>query len=100
MILASEAQDPRNQAPGMGSTENALPLDNQFADDRRYYTDMSEDATRKAIAGYGTSTAGLMMPPNYAALAMILGGQAYGHGQALRGMYGAHKARGLGYQGN
>jgi hypothetical protein len=90
----------RNQAPGMGSAENAVPHGNQFADDKAAAEAAAKDYALKSMLSYGAGFGALMTPPNpisaIAAMAGGGGGAAYGLAQSLE----EQKARRLGYQGN
>lgn len=100
LSLMETRQDPRNQAPGMGSTANALPHQNQLVDDRRYYSDIADNAGVQAAAGLGGAIGTLATAPPPFQLPVAAGLGAYGVGQGLRQIYGDHMARKLAYPGN
>lgn len=100
-MLALSEQARRNQAPGMGSTANALPPHNPMVEDRRYYSDMADDASGQGLLGLGAGLGTMMMaPPNPLSLAAALGLGGYGALQGIREVHGNRNARRLGYQGN
>lgn len=100
-LLSIFDEQERNQAPGMGSTANALPPRNPMVEDRRYFSDMADDASGQGLLGLGAGLGTMMMaPPNPLSLAAALGLGGYGALQGIREVHGNRNARRLGYQGN
>jgi hypothetical protein len=94
-------QDPRNQAPGMGSTANALPLANPLADQRQQAL---SDAERNHLMSMLYSGLAVGAAPfalaNPAAAIGSMAGAAGGLVHDRMGDLDGQRARALGYQGN
>lgn len=98
--MAELLMDPFSQVPGGGSSANALQPVNPMVEDRRYYTDMDENAAVQAGIGFGGALGTLATAPPPFKLPAAAGMAAYGGVQQLRQILGEHMGRKLGYQGN
>jgi hypothetical protein len=102
-------QDPRNQAPGMGSMQNAMPLQNQLLDRKQALQDEHGEHLGKSVAGYGGTLLGMLgaaalenvLPdPIYSALVgSTIASAGYGMKHNLQ-QGDPRQFRRLGYQGN
>lgn len=92
--------DPFNQVPGGGSTANAMAHPNPAVDDRRFFSDLSDDAFRHMLYGYGTAAGSFMAPPNPLTLTTGIGGSLYGLGANWVSQQADKSARLRAFQGN